>query len=47
MKEAGVLCFPVFYPIVAQGTGLLRFALSARHTPAQIDHLAAHVATTH
>ncbi|MFD3412079.1 aminotransferase class I/II-fold pyridoxal phosphate-dependent enzyme [Streptomyces cyaneofuscatus] len=41
LREAGVLCFPVFYPIVAQGTGLLRFALSSTHTPAQIKELAA------
>ncbi|SIS41063.1 7-keto-8-aminopelargonate synthetase [Corynebacterium appendicis CIP 107643] len=46
LKDAGVLCFPVFYPIVAHGTGLLRFALSARHSPAQIDHLAALVTDT-
>lgn len=43
LKEAGVLCFPVFYPVVPRGTGLLRFALSARHTRGQIDHLADHV----
>lgn len=43
LKDSGVLCFPVFYPIVARNTGLLRFALSAQHTRAQIDHLAGHV----
>ncbi|XTZ13664.1 aminotransferase class I/II-fold pyridoxal phosphate-dependent enzyme [Micromonospora echinospora] len=46
LKEAGILCFPVFYPVVARGTGLLRFALSAKHTPAQIAHLAAQVTNT-
>ncbi|MER5493336.1 aminotransferase class I/II-fold pyridoxal phosphate-dependent enzyme [Streptomyces sp. NPDC002490] len=40
LREAGVLCFPVFYPVVARGTGLLRFALSAHHTPEQIQSVA-------
>lgn len=40
LRRAGILCFPVFYPVVAQGTGLLRFALSARHTPEQIQAVA-------
>ncbi|WP_433871549.1 aminotransferase class I/II-fold pyridoxal phosphate-dependent enzyme [Saccharopolyspora sp. CA-218241] len=43
LHEAGILCFPVFYPVVARGTGLLRFALSANHTPAQIESIAHHL----
>lgn len=46
MREVGILCFPVFYPVVAQGTGLLRFALSARHSPDQIRAIAQHLAAT-
>ncbi|MFF8957898.1 aminotransferase class I/II-fold pyridoxal phosphate-dependent enzyme [Streptomyces sp. NPDC014894] len=45
LREAGILCFPVFYPVVAQGTGLLRFALSAQHTPEQIQSVADCLAT--
>ncbi|NLU68809.1 aminotransferase class I/II-fold pyridoxal phosphate-dependent enzyme [Streptomyces sp. HNM0574] len=43
MREAGVLCFPVFYPVVARGTGLLRFALSSKHTREQIESTAEHL----
>ncbi|CAM3666135.1 aminotransferase class I/II-fold pyridoxal phosphate-dependent enzyme [Nocardiopsis gilva] len=45
LREAGVLCFPVFYPVVAKGTGLLRFAISASHTPDQIESIARHLTT--
>jgi len=31
LKEAGVLILPAFYPTVARGTGLMRFAVSALH----------------
>jgi len=31
LKEAGVLILPAFYPTVAKGTGLIRFAVSALH----------------
>ncbi|WP_017578528.1 aminotransferase class I/II-fold pyridoxal phosphate-dependent enzyme [Nocardiopsis kunsanensis] len=40
LRDAGILCFPVFYPVVAPGTGLLRFAISANHTPEQIESIA-------
>jgi 7-keto-8-aminopelargonate synthetase-like enzyme len=31
LKKAGVLILPAFYPTVARGTGLMRFAVSALH----------------
>ena len=31
LKQAGVLILPAFYPTVAKGTGLMRFAVSALH----------------
>ncbi len=31
LKQAGVLVLPAFYPTVAKGTGLMRFAVSALH----------------
>jgi len=31
LKQAGVLILPAFYPTVARGTGLMRFAVSALH----------------
>ena len=31
LKRAGVLVLPAFYPTVARGTGLMRFAVSALH----------------
>jgi 7-keto-8-aminopelargonate synthetase-like enzyme len=31
LKQAGVLVLPAFYPTVARGTGLMRFAVSALH----------------
>lgn len=43
LREAGVLCFPVFYPVVARGTGMLRFALSATHTAEEIRSIAHHL----
>ncbi|MFE5026235.1 aminotransferase class I/II-fold pyridoxal phosphate-dependent enzyme [Streptomyces sp. NPDC056656] len=39
LRDAGVVCFPVFYPLVAKGTGLLRFGISATHTRAQITNI--------
>ncbi|MER7078676.1 7-keto-8-aminopelargonate synthetase [Saccharopolyspora kobensis] len=45
LRAAGILCFPVFYPVVARGTGLLRFAISAKHTPVQIESIAHHLTT--
>src|SRR5205085_11810579 len=36
LRAAGVLVLPAFFPTVAKGTGLIRFALSSLHEP---DHL--------
>ncbi|MFE2581571.1 aminotransferase class I/II-fold pyridoxal phosphate-dependent enzyme [Streptomyces sp. NPDC059378] len=36
LRAAGVLVLPAFFPTVAKGTGLIRFALSALHEPAQL-----------
>jgi 7-keto-8-aminopelargonate synthetase-like enzyme len=36
LRDAGVLILPAFYPTVAEGTGLLRFALSSLHRPDQL-----------
>jgi 7-keto-8-aminopelargonate synthetase-like enzyme len=36
LRAAGVLILPAFFPTVAKGTGLIRFALSATHEP---EHL--------
>lgn len=36
LRRAGVLILPAFFPTVAQGTGLIRFALSSLH---ERDHL--------
>jgi 7-keto-8-aminopelargonate synthetase-like enzyme len=36
LRRAGVLVLPAFFPTVAQGTGLIRFGLSALHEP---EHL--------
>lgn len=41
LRCARILVFPVFYPIVESGKALLRCALSALHTPQQLDALAA------
>ncbi|MCU1732115.1 MULTISPECIES: aminotransferase class I/II-fold pyridoxal phosphate-dependent enzyme [unclassified Pseudomonas] len=40
LRAAGLVMFPVFYPIVESGKAMLRCAVSAAHTPAQIDTLA-------
>jgi 7-keto-8-aminopelargonate synthetase-like enzyme len=37
LRAAGVLILPAFFPTVPKGTGLLRFALSSLHEPAQLD----------
>ncbi|KUL35398.1 aminotransferase [Streptomyces sp. NRRL F-4489] len=37
LKEAGVLILPAFFPTVAKGTGLVRFALSALHEPGHLE----------
>jgi 7-keto-8-aminopelargonate synthetase-like enzyme len=36
LRRTGVLILPAFFPTVAQGTGLIRFALSSLH---ERDHL--------
>ncbi|TDB78574.1 aminotransferase class I/II-fold pyridoxal phosphate-dependent enzyme [Micromonospora sp. KC723] len=36
LRDAGILILPAFYPTVAAGTGLLRFALSSLHEPDQL-----------
>jgi 7-keto-8-aminopelargonate synthetase-like enzyme len=42
LRAAGVLVLPAFFPTVAQGSGLIRFALSSLH---ERDHLEAAAAT--
>jgi 7-keto-8-aminopelargonate synthetase-like enzyme len=37
LKEAGVLILPAFYPTVAKGTGLIRFAVSALHQQRDLE----------
>ncbi|RJL34338.1 aminotransferase class I/II-fold pyridoxal phosphate-dependent enzyme [Bailinhaonella thermotolerans] len=37
LKEAGILILPAFFPTVAKGTGLARFALSALHERADLE----------
>jgi 7-keto-8-aminopelargonate synthetase-like enzyme len=37
LKEAGVLILPAFYPTVARGTGLIRFAVSALHQQQDLE----------
>lgn len=36
LRDAGILVTPAFYPTVARGTGLVRFAVSSLHTDEQI-----------
>jgi 7-keto-8-aminopelargonate synthetase-like enzyme len=36
LRAAGVLVLPAFFPTVAKGTGLIRFALSALHETSQL-----------
>ncbi|MGD3108712.1 aminotransferase class I/II-fold pyridoxal phosphate-dependent enzyme [Streptomyces sp. YGL11-2] len=40
LRKAGILVTPAFYPTVARGTGLVRFAVSALHTDEQIARAA-------
>jgi 7-keto-8-aminopelargonate synthetase-like enzyme len=37
LKAAGVLILPAFYPTVARGTGLMRFAVSALHQQRDLE----------
>lgn len=37
LKEAGVLILPAFFPTVAKGTGLIRFALSSLHERGHLE----------
>lgn len=37
LKQAGVLILPAFYPTVARGTGLMRFAVSALHQQQDLE----------
>ncbi|WP_240761130.1 aminotransferase class I/II-fold pyridoxal phosphate-dependent enzyme [Mycolicibacterium sp. CR10] len=37
LKAAGVLILPAFYPTVARGTGLMRFAVSALHQQSDLE----------
>ncbi|MDY7065940.1 2-amino-3-ketobutyrate coenzyme A ligase [Pseudomonas extremaustralis] len=40
LRANGILMFPVFYPIIAKGKAMLRFAFSAAHTENDIQQLA-------
>ncbi|GLY52647.1 aminotransferase class I/II-fold pyridoxal phosphate-dependent enzyme [Lentzea sp. NBRC 102530] len=40
LKEAGLLILPAFFPTVARGTGLIRFALSSLHEQAHLESAA-------
>lgn len=44
LRAAGIVVFPVFYPVVETGKAMLRFAFSSLHTPDQIDALAHQIA---
>lgn len=37
LRRVGILVLPAFFPTVAKGTGLIRFALSATHQPAHLE----------
>jgi 7-keto-8-aminopelargonate synthetase-like enzyme len=37
LRSAGILVLPAFFPTVAKGTGLIRFAISSLHEPAQLE----------
>ncbi|AZF42232.1 Aminotransferase, class II [Pseudomonas sp. R1-43-08] len=39
LRNNGILMFPVFYPIIAKGKAMLRFAFSAGHTETDIRQL--------
>jgi 7-keto-8-aminopelargonate synthetase-like enzyme/prephenate dehydrogenase len=41
LRTAGVLVLPAFFPTVARGSGLIRFALSSLHDRGQLDAAAA------
>lgn len=43
LKKAGVLILPAFYPSVAKGCGLVRFAISSLHTADHIKLAAAEI----
>ncbi len=45
LRAAGTLVLPAFFPTVAKGTGLIRFALSALHERDQLEAAAAALAT--
>jgi len=40
LRASGLVVFPVFYPIIESGRAMLRCAVSAAHSPEQIDCLA-------
>jgi len=37
LRAAGILVLPAFFPTVAKGTGLIRFAVSSLHEPADLE----------
>ncbi|MEO8644750.1 aminotransferase class I/II-fold pyridoxal phosphate-dependent enzyme [Pseudomonas sp.] len=39
LRDQGILLFPVFYPIIAKGKAMLRFAVSANHSDRDIKLL--------
>lgn len=41
LRANGILAFPVFFPIIAKGKAMLRFAFSATHSKHDIQQLAA------
>ena len=41
LRDQGMLLFPVFYPIIAKGKAMLRFAISADHSGKDIKLLGA------
>ena len=46
LREAGVLILPAFFPTVAKGTGLIRFALSTLHEQDELETAAAALEAT-
>jgi 7-keto-8-aminopelargonate synthetase-like enzyme/prephenate dehydrogenase len=44
LRSAGILVLPAFFPTVAKGTGLIRFAISSLHEPAQLEAAASALA---
>ena len=47
LKAAGVLILPAFYPTVARGTGLMRFAVSALHQQHDLETAASALGHSH